>query len=115
MRRPHRCVHHVSRLRTLVRPGRGAAPNVMLGALAACALALPATASPPSSISAKRAEAQQVLGEINGLDASLSRADERLNLANIRLASVQRQIKTNTRELRIEKRNLIRGRQTLAK
>src|SRR5262245_58877950 len=110
MRRPHRCVHHVSRLGALVRPVRGAAPNVMLGALVASALALPATANPPSSISAKRAEAQQVLTQINGLNASLSRADERLNLANLRLAKVQSAIKTNNRELRIAKRNLIRGR-----
>jgi peptidoglycan DL-endopeptidase CwlO len=115
MHRPHRCVHHVSRLRALGRLGRGAAPHVLIGALLACALALPASASPPNSIAAKRAEAQQVLNEINGLNASLSRADEKLNLANLRLAHVQRDIKTNQRELRIAKRNLIRGRQTIAK
>jgi len=87
---------------------------VLLVALSACALSLSAFASPPS-IAAKRAEAQQVLNDINSLNASLSRADERLNLANLRLAHVQSNIKTNKRELRIAKRNLIRGRQTIAK
>jgi len=56
-----------------------------------------------------------VLNEINGLDASLSRADERLNLANIRLAHVKREIKVNRHELRIAKSNLVRGRRTIAK
>jgi cell wall-associated NlpC family hydrolase len=87
----------------------------LLAALIACALSLPAIASPPSAIDAKRAEAQQVMNDINGLNASLSRADERLNLANLRLAHVQSDIKINQRELRVAKRNLVRGRQTIAK
>jgi cell wall-associated NlpC family hydrolase len=76
---------------------------------------VPAFASPGDPISAKRAEAQQVLNEINGLNASLSRADELLNLANIRLVHVKRQIVENRRELRIAKANLARSRKTIAR
>ena len=76
---------------------------------------MPAFASPGDPISAKRAEAQQVLNEINGLNASLSRADELLNLANIRLVHVKSQIVENARELRIAKANLARSRRTIAR
>ena len=87
---------------------------MLIGTLAAFSAAT-AFASPPASISAKRAEAQQVLNEVNGLDASLGRADELLNLANLRLTQVQRDIKTNRYELRVAKRNLVRSRKTIAK
>jgi peptidoglycan DL-endopeptidase CwlO len=87
---------------------------VLIGTLAAFAAAT-AFASPPASLSAKRAEAQQVLGEVNGLDASLGRADEMLNLANLRLTQVQRDIKTNRYELGVAKYNLARSRKTIAK
>jgi cell wall-associated NlpC family hydrolase len=113
LHRPHRCVHHVNLLRALRCLRRGAAPYVLI-ALAACLLTVPAFASPPDSISAKRAEAQQVLNEINGLNANLSRADELLNLANIRLVRVKRQIVENSRELRIAKANLAKSRRTIA-
>jgi peptidoglycan DL-endopeptidase CwlO len=88
---------------------------VLFGTLAASLFAVPAFASPPSSLSAKRAEAQQVSNEINGLDASLSRADELLNLANLKLTHVQADIKLNRRELRIAKANLAKSRQTIAR
>jgi cell wall-associated NlpC family hydrolase len=101
-------------MRSLVRALRGAAPYVLIGTLAAFSAAT-AFASPPASISAKRAEAQQVLNEVNGLDASLGKADELLNLANLRLTQVQRAIKTNRYELRVAKRNLVRSRLTIAK
>jgi cell wall-associated NlpC family hydrolase len=88
---------------------------VLIGALAACLAAVPAYASPPSSISGKRAEAAQVVNEINGLNASLSSADERLNLANLRLVNVRHDIKENRYALRVAKRNLARSRVTIAK
>ena len=94
---------------------RGAAPYVLIGALAAFAVAMPAFASPPSSVDSKRAQARQVLAEVNGLNASLGRADELLNLANLRLTQVQRDIKTNRYELRVAKHNLIRSRKTIAR
>jgi peptidoglycan DL-endopeptidase CwlO len=115
LHRPHRCVHHVSLLRALRCLRRGAAPYVSIATLAACLLAVPAFASPGDPISAKRAEAQQVLNEINGLDANLSRADELLNLANIRLTHVKGEIVENRRELRIAKDNLAKSRRTIAR
>jgi cell wall-associated NlpC family hydrolase len=86
-------------------------------ALLACLAVVPAYASPPSSssISAKRAEAEQVINEINGLNANLDRADELLNLANIRLAAVKHDIAVNRYELRVAKHNLARSRQTIAR
>jgi cell wall-associated NlpC family hydrolase len=87
---------------------------VFLGILAALVAAVPAFAT-PGPISQKRAEAQQVLAELSQLDASLGRANERLNLANLKLAAVQAQMKENRRELVIAKANLLRGQQTIAK
>jgi peptidoglycan hydrolase CwlO-like protein len=87
---------------------------LLLGILAALIATLPALGTPPS-IDAKRAEAQRVLGEIHALDASLGAANERLNLANLRLANVQADIKESKYELRIANRNLERSRRTIAK
>ena len=115
LHRPHRCVHHVRPFRALERLRRGAAPYVLIGTLAACLVGVPAYASPPSSISSKRAEAQQVSNQINGLNASLSRADELVNLANLKLTHVRRDIKENRRELRIAKLNLVKSRRTIAR
>ncbi|HEY3922521.1 MAG TPA: NlpC/P60 family protein [Gaiellaceae bacterium] len=114
LHRPHRCVHPVGSSRTLTRPWRGAAPLVLIGALAACLAASQAAASPPS-ISAKRAEAAQVLSEINGLNANLDKADELVNLANLRLKTVQRDIVENRHALSVAKHNLARSRKTIAK
>jgi len=78
-------------------------------------LAVPAFAAPSPSVSAKKAEAQRVLGEIGQLDASLGAANERLNLANLKLRHVQAEIKENRHELKIAQHNLRQGRQTIAK
>jgi cell wall-associated NlpC family hydrolase len=116
LHRPHRCVHFVNPFRAPRCLRRGAAPYALIGSLAACLVAVPAFAAPPSSsIAAKRAEAQQVLNEINSLNASLSRADELLNLANLKLAHVRHDIEENRRELRIAKQNLAKSRRTIAK
>jgi peptidoglycan DL-endopeptidase CwlO len=88
---------------------------VLIGALAACLVAVPAFASPPSSLASKRAEAAQVLHEIDGLNANLGRANELLNLANLKLAHVQRDIAENRHELRVAKQNLAKSRQTIAR
>jgi cell wall-associated NlpC family hydrolase len=84
----------------------------LLGILAALLVAAPeATADP---IEAKRAEAQRVLGELSMLDASLGAANERLNLANIKLDFVRGQVEVNKRELRIARQNLSRGQKAIA-
>jgi len=90
----------------------GPAPYVLLGILAALAVAAPTPAQPP--LTAKRAEAQRVYAEVQRLDASLGRADERVNLANLRLAAVQRDLVVNKRELLVARRNLVKSQKAIA-
>src|SRR5581483_6934780 len=49
------------------------------------------------------------------LNANLDRADELMNLANLKLATVQRDISVNRRELAIAKRNLALSRRAIAR
>jgi len=76
--------------------------------------AAPAFATPPS-IASKQAEAQQVIGQIHELDASLGIVNERLNLANLKLARVQHEIRENSYELGVAQRNLRRSQRTIAR
>ena len=78
-------------------------------------VALPAFGNPPPSISAKQAEARQVLAEVDALNTSLGRSDELLNLANLKLAHVQREIAENRHELRVAKHNLIASQREIAR
>jgi peptidoglycan DL-endopeptidase CwlO len=76
--------------------------------------AVPAFAD-PSSISAKEAEVQSVLNEIDQLDGSLERAIEAYNLATDKLHAIQGELRVNTRELHIAKANLLRSQNALSK
>jgi peptidoglycan DL-endopeptidase CwlO len=79
------------------------------------ALAVTASATPqPGSISAKQAQAQSVLGQIQQLDSNLSHAIEAYNLANERLKAVKADLAENKRELAIARTNLSRARSVLA-
>ncbi|HEX4519288.1 MAG TPA: NlpC/P60 family protein [Gaiellaceae bacterium] len=73
----------------------------------------PATGSNP--IDEKKAEAEQVYAQIITLDQNLSAADEKINLANVRLTQVQFQQKVNRHELTVARRNLGRSRKMIAK
>jgi peptidoglycan DL-endopeptidase CwlO len=75
--------------------------------------AAPAVGSTP--IDQKKAEAEQVYAQIITLDQNLSAADEKINLANIRLAHVQFEQKVNRHELVVARRNLGRTRKMIAK
>ncbi len=75
-------------------------------------VAIPAFASSP--IDAKRAEAQQVYNEVQSLDENLGKADELINLANLRLAHVKYEQSINTRELAVARFNLTRSRTMIA-
>ena len=68
-----------------------------------------------SPIDAKKAEARQVYDQVIELDQSLSRADEQINLATLRLAHVKEEQRLNRRELIIARRNLGRGREMIQK
>jgi cell wall-associated NlpC family hydrolase len=90
----------------------------LLPALAAGALlasqAIASAAPPSSEIAAKQAEAQQIIGEIDQLNVSLDRSDELVNLANIRLQQVRRDIALNSRELGVATHNLAMSRRLIA-
>jgi cell wall-associated NlpC family hydrolase len=66
--------------------------------------AVPATADP--SVSSKRAEAQQVLGQLQQLSDSLERARSQYDAATSQLTKIQSNLRENRRELHIAKRNL---------
>jgi cell wall-associated NlpC family hydrolase len=78
---------------------------VVLALLASLAAAQVATAEPPS-ITAKRAEAQRVLGEIHQLDSQMEKAIEAYNGATDQLAAIERERALNTRHLSIARHNL---------
>jgi cell wall-associated NlpC family hydrolase len=80
-------------------------------ALAACA----ATASAaPSDIQDKKAEAQQVLGEIAQIDASLETAVDAYNGAEYELGLIEQEITTNQRHLEVAKNSFKIAQQNLA-
>jgi len=81
-------------------------------ATAALVSAVPAFAD-PSSISAKQAEVQSVLGQIDQLDGSLERATEAYNLATDKLNVVEGNLRVNANELRIARANLKRSQKAL--
>jgi peptidoglycan DL-endopeptidase CwlO len=81
--------------------------------LAAALVAAPAAQPEPASVSAKRAQAQAVIGQIQGLDSSLSHAIESYNLANEKLGRIRQDLRENRRELRIAQRNLGRAQTAL--
>jgi cell wall-associated NlpC family hydrolase len=102
----------VSGSRSVINPRRGQAPYALLGLFGLLALAaalvsaVPALSTPSPGVAAKQAEASQVVGQINELNASLSRSGELVNLANLKLARVQSDIAQNRRALRVAKHNL---------
>ncbi len=74
--------------------------------------AVPAFADP--SISSKRAEAQQVMGQLQQLSDSLERARSQYDAASAQLQRIQRDLKENARELHIAKHNLHASQRTIA-
>jgi peptidoglycan DL-endopeptidase CwlO len=77
-----------------------------------CAAAATAYAGP--SISAKRAEAQQVLGELQQLDASAQQANNRYQLATQGLRRVEQQLSVNKQALGVARVNLVRAQRALS-
>jgi cell wall-associated NlpC family hydrolase len=73
--------------------------------IAAAALAAASTSvAEPAEITAKRAEAERVLGQIAELDIALEEAVEAWNAANLRLDELQAEIEQNQRHLDIARR-----------
>jgi len=86
---------------------------VLLVGLVSALAAAPAAHADPASVAAKRAEAQSVLNQIQGLDANLSHAVEAYNLANEKLGKIQSDLQENRRELKLAQRNLGRAQAAL--
>jgi cell wall-associated NlpC family hydrolase len=77
-------------------------------------LAAASATADPGSVAAKEAQAQQVLGQIQSIDASLEGAIEAYNLANVRLAKIERDQKENRHRLVVARSNLKRSQADLA-
>ena len=82
---------------------------VLFVGLSSALAAAPAAQAEPASISAKQAQAQAVLNQVQGLDSSLSHAIEAYNLANEKLGRIRQDLRENRRELRIAQQNLGRA------
>ena len=82
-----------------------------LALLAALVLAFAAATagSAEPTIGSKQAEAQQVLAEIQTMDAQLEKAVEAWNGANVRLGQIQQDLKVNQARLETARKNLIIG------
>jgi peptidoglycan DL-endopeptidase CwlO len=92
---------------------RGRALSLIAVFAVAFAAASSATAE-PASVASKQAQAQSVLGQIQGLDASLEHAIEAYNAANDKLKAIRADLAQNRVELKIASGNLKRSQQALA-
>ena len=72
----------------------------------ALALASVKTAAADPNVDAKRAQAQDVLGQIREIDSQLSHAIETYNLANVKLDKIEGELKANARHLTIARSSL---------
>ena len=88
---------------------RRTAPALVFGlvaALATAALLVAGSATADPSLTDKRAEAQRVLAEIQGIDAELGKAAEAWNAANIKLDAIEAEQRQNRRLLVLARGNL---------
>ena len=89
---------------------------LLVGLLAAAGIVAVggATAKPGGgSIDSKRAEAQQVIAQIDAMDAQLEQRVQAYDDATYRLAKIQRQLKTTARELGYARTSLRHAQKTL--
>jgi peptidoglycan hydrolase CwlO-like protein len=82
--------------------------------LAAAALTAGTAGADPPSVASKERQAQDVLAQIQRIDASLGHAVESYNLANVKLDRIERDIEINQRELAVARTNMTRAQSTLS-
>ncbi|MFN2471857.1 MAG: NlpC/P60 family protein [Gaiellaceae bacterium] len=97
----------VARHRFTQRLKRGA--GFATAALVAFGIAAPAASAEPRSIVFKRAQARDVLTQVQSLDSSLSHAIDAYNLASERLGAIRADLQENRRELSIARASLKRA------
>ncbi len=96
-----------------VSPSRRQAFALLAGLAAAALFAGSAGADPPS-LASKESRAQAVLAQVQQIDASLERAVEAYNLANVKLDRIRSDIRRNRQELALARSNLTRARVALS-
>jgi cell wall-associated NlpC family hydrolase len=89
--------------------------GLTLTAVLAAALAVVASSSAePAQISAKRADAQRVLAEIQSMDMELDKAVEAYNYATVQLNRINDDLTANRKRLVVARANLAQARQQVA-
>jgi len=91
---------------------RRQAQAFLIGIAALCAAA--SANATPGTVSAKQAQAQQVLAQIRQIDESMGAAVEQYNLANVRLAKIETDQRENRKQLKVTKANLKLAQASLA-
>jgi peptidoglycan DL-endopeptidase CwlO len=86
----------------------------LLSALIVTLAAAAAGSAEPTQLGSKRAEAQQVLAQINAMDAQLEKAVEAWNGANVRLDQIQHDLATNRARLEVARKNLTKARERVS-
>ena len=64
----------------------------------------------PAQIGSKRAEAQQVLAQIQAMDAQMEKAVEAYNAANVRLDQIKHDLEVNRAHLETARKSLVKAR-----
>jgi cell wall-associated NlpC family hydrolase len=88
--------------------------RAILLSLAVALVAVPSALATPGSVAGKRAQAESVLSQIQGLDGNLERAVDQYNLANQKLARIEGDLRENQKELRLARANLKAARARLS-
>lgn len=83
-------------------------------AIAAILLSAASASADPGSITAKQAQAQQVLGQISQIDRNLEGAVEAYNLANVKLRKIEGDLQENRKQLNVAQSNLTVAQKSLA-
>ncbi len=82
--------------------------------LAAASFFAGAAGADPPTLASKESRAQAVLAQVQQIDASLGRAVEAYNLANVKLDRIRRDIRRNRQELALARSNLTRAQAALS-
>jgi peptidoglycan DL-endopeptidase CwlO len=111
--RPLRTARLSTHRETRISPKKRQARGIVIAVFAALVVGGAATAD-PGTIGSKRAQAQQVLDQINQIDNQLEGAIQAYDGANWRLGQIRIQQKQNRHDLKVARSNLKRAQAALA-